>query len=159
MDNIIIDTNPLVYIYNSIPELGKAYAILLGNMTRKNNLVIPKIVYGELSLIFQSVKELDSFLEDTGIIISEIRKASYVVAAERCAKYNKRRMFICHGCGEKLTRLKCKKCGASLKFKQDILTDFLIGAFALETKAQKIVTHDYGYYKTYFPELEIISPS
>lgn len=52
MNNIIIDTNPLVYIYNGVPNFGKAYAKLLGDLTAKYNLVIPKIVYGELSLIF-----------------------------------------------------------------------------------------------------------
>ncbi len=157
MDNIVVDTNPLVYIYNADPDFGKDYAILLGNLSEKNNLVIPKIVYGELSLIFHDVSELDTFLNDTGIIISEIKQSSYLVAAERWAIYSKRRIVICNKCGWKLDPLKCGKCGTTIKYRQHILTDFLIGAFAIENKNRKIVTHDFGYYSAYFPELNIIS--
>ena len=74
MDSVVIDTNPLVYIYSAVPELGKKYAFVLGNLTKKH-----------------------------------------------------------------------------------ILTDFLIGAYALQMQGQKIVTHDRGYYSTYFPELNIIT--
>lgn len=157
MDNIIVDTNPLVYIYNAIPDLGKGYALLLGDLSEKNVLVIPKIVYGELSLIFDAINELNAFLDDTGIVISQIKQSSYVVAAERWAKYNKRRLLTCNMCGRKLKILKCSECGTTLKYRQHILTDFLIGAFALENKNLKIVTHDAGYFHTYFPELNIIS--
>lgn len=157
MDNIIIDTNPLVYIYHDIPGLGEKYASLFGELSRKNILVIPKIVYGELSLIFLNVGELDTFLEDTGIIISEIKPASYITAAKRWARYNKHRVLMCHRCGEKAGQLKCAGCGTELKFRQHILTDFLIGAFALETKGRNIVTHDAGYFSSYFPELNIIT--
>ena len=45
MDNIIVDTNPLVYIYNAIPDLGKGYALLLGDLSEKNVLVIPNFNY------------------------------------------------------------------------------------------------------------------
>ena len=157
MDSIIVDTNPLAYIYHAVPGLGENYSLLLGDLSRKNSLVIPKIVYGELSLIFHSAKERNSFLEDTGIIVSEIKKSSYVIAAERWAQYNKRRSMICHRCGKKLGPMKCEKCGSLLKYRQHILTDFLIGAFALETSNKIIVTHDSGYYSTYFPELRILS--
>ncbi len=157
MDNIVVDTNPLVYIYNAVPELGKGYATLLGKISEKNILIIPKIVYGELSLIFHDINELDTFLNDTGIIISEISQSSYPVAAERWAKYNKRRSLICYRCGWKPGSLKCGKCGATLRYRQHILTDFLIGAFAIANKNKKIVTHDSGYYNTYFPELSIVS--
>jgi len=52
MNNIVIDTNPLIYIYHDVPDAGKNYAVLLGELAKKNALLIPKIVYGELSLIF-----------------------------------------------------------------------------------------------------------
>ena len=70
MNSIIIDTNSLVYIYHAIPDLGKNYATLLGELAKKNILIMPKIVYGELSLVFRDDKELSAFLKDTGIIIS-----------------------------------------------------------------------------------------
>ena len=97
------------------------------------------------------------FLKDTGIIISEIKQASYITAAKRWQEYNKRRVLICQRCGEKLERLICKRCNSEIKIRQHVLADFLIGSFALETKERKIVTHDFGYYSSYFPELNIIS--
>ena len=157
MHNIIIDTNPLVYIYNGVPKFGQAYVELLGDLAAKYNLVIPKIVYAELSLIFLNSKQLNNFLSDTGIIIGDIEKEAYLLAAKRWDKYNKRRVLICQVCGKKLEKLTCRECGAKIKIRQHILTDFIIGAYALQTEGQKIVTSDKGYYSAYFPELTIIS--
>ena len=78
MNNVVIDTNPLAYIYNAAPDLGKKYATLLGELARKNILHIPKLVYGELSLIFRDCGELNAFLRDTGIIIGEIEPETYM---------------------------------------------------------------------------------
>jgi len=61
MHSVIVDTNILVYIYSGIPNIGRKYAELLGDLSIKYNLVIPKLVYGELSLIFSSAKQLNSF--------------------------------------------------------------------------------------------------
>ncbi len=157
MNSIIVDTNPLVYIYHAVPDFGKKYASLLGELARKNILVIPKIVYGEFSLIFRNDKELNDFLKDTGIVIAEMKPAAYITAAKRWEKYNKRRVLMCQRCGKKLGRLICENCNSEIKIRQHVLTDFLIAAFALETKGRNIVTHDFGYYSSYFPELNIIS--
>ena len=145
MNSIIVDTNVLVYIYSGIPDIGRKYAELLGVISTKYNLVIPKLVYGELSLIFSTSKLLNRFLSDTGIIIGEIEPEAYTIAAKRWNKYNKRRVLI------------CQKCGAEINIRQHILTDFIIGAYAFQSSEQKLVTNDKGYYSTYFPELEIIT--
>ena len=157
MDNFIIDTNPLVYIYHAVPELGKKYAILLGDLAKNNTLLIPKIVYGELSLIFNDEKELKAFISDTGIVIGEIRPETYVIAAKRWAIYNKPRELMCQRCGKKFGKMVCKKCKSEIKIRQHILTDFLIGAYALQIEGKNLITNDKGYYSSYFPELNIIT--
>ena len=157
MNSVIVDTNVLVYIYSGIPNTGRKYAELLGDLSTKYNLVIPKLVYGELSLIFSTSKQLNRFLSDTGLIIGNIEPEAYIIAAKRWEKYNKRRILMCHKCGTKLDKMTCRKCGSQIKIRQHILTDFLIGACALQMQGQKIVTHDRGYYSTYFPELNIIT--
>ena len=157
MNSIVIDTNPLVYIYNGVSGLGKLYAVLFYELSRKYKLVIPKIVYGELSLMFTSKMEIDAFLTDTEVEIRDIPGRCYLEAAERWQEYNQRRILICHDCGENLGNIFCKKCGAIIKVRQHILSDFLIGAFAHGMKQKTIVTSDKGYYKTYFPELKIVS--
>lgn len=155
MNNIVIDTNPLVYIFTGTPDFGKKYAGLLGELAKKNILVIPKIVYAELSLIFIDVGELNAFLIDTGIVMGEMKPEVYLTAADRWEKYNKRRILMCQKCGKKLERLICKKCKSEIKIRQHILTDFLVGAYALHMDGQTIVTSDTGYYSSYFPELNI----
>jgi predicted nucleic acid-binding protein len=157
MNSIIVDTNVLVYIYSGIPNFGRRYAELLGNLSVKYNLVIPKLVYGELSLVFSSVNQLNSFLSDTGIIIGDIEPEAYIVAAKRWDRYNQRRVLICQRCGKKLEKLICRECDGEIKIRQHILTDFIIGAYALQTEKKKLVTSDKGYYSTYFPELTIIT--
>jgi predicted nucleic acid-binding protein len=157
MNSVIVDTNVLVYIYRGVPNIGKKSAEMLGDLSTRFNLVIPKLVYGELSLIFSSSKQLNRFLSDTGLIIGDIEPAAYIVAAKRWNKYNKRRVLICQQCGEKIEKLICKSCNAQIHIRQHILTDFIIGAYALQTSERKLVTNDKGYYSTYFPELEIIS--
>ena len=157
MSSIVIDTNPLAYIYAGVHELGKKYALLLGELSKNNTLLIPKIVYGELSLIFRDETELIRFLADTGIVVGDMTPEAYVVAAKRWESYNKRRVLLCHRCGAKLPKSACEKCGAPIKIRQHVLSDFLIGAYALETEEGAIVTHDAGYYATYFPELKIIT--
>ena len=157
MDNIVIDTNPLVYIYHAVPVFGKKYVDLLGELSRKNTLLIPKIVYGELSIIFGTERELDEFLSDTGIIIGEINPKTYITAAKRWEVYNKRRILMCPKCGKKLGKLICKKCSAEVRIRQHILTDFIIGAYALQMEQKQLVTNDARYFASYFPELAIIT--
>jgi predicted nucleic acid-binding protein len=157
MNSVIVDTNVLVYIYSGIPNIGKTCAELLGDLSAKYNLVIPKLVYGELSLIFSTSKQLNTFLSDTGIIIGDIEPEAYALAAERWNNYNKRRVLICQNCGKKIQRLICTECSEQIKIRQHVLTDFIIGAYAFQTSERKLVTNDKGYYSTYFPELTIIS--
>jgi predicted nucleic acid-binding protein len=157
MNSIVVDTNPLVYIYSGIPNLGRLYADLLGNLSAKYTLVIPKIVYGELSLIFRHADQLNHFLSDTGIVIAEIEPETYLLAARRWDNSNKRRVLMCQRCGKKLKKLVCSACNSEIKVRQHVLSDFVIGAYALQLEERKIVTNDKGYYSTYFPELTIIS--
>jgi hypothetical protein len=157
MSSIVIDTNPLAYIYSGIPDLGEKYAVLLGDLSKSNTLLIPKIVYGELSLIFRTTRDLTDFLTDTGILVGDIPPEAYIVAAKRWNTYNKRRVLLCHRCGKKLPKLACEECGSPIKIRQHVLSDFLIGAYALQLQERSIVTHDAGYYAAYFPELRILS--
>lgn len=157
MNDIVIDTNPLAYIYHDVPGFGKQYVMLLGELGKRNHLLIPKIVYGELSLVFEDEKELNAFLGDTGIIVGEMKPETYITAAKRWETYNRRRVLMCTKCGKKLVKLICKNCKSEIKIRQHILSDFLIGAYALQLKGGNLVTNDAGYFSSYFPELNIIT--
>ncbi|MBW2109322.1 MAG: hypothetical protein JRI36_11765, partial [Deltaproteobacteria bacterium] len=115
MGNLVVDTNPLSYIYNAVPELGEKYASLLGELGRKNKLLIPKLVYAELSLIFKDTEELNNFIHDTGIAVGDLALDTYVTAAKRWSVYNRRRTLMCQHCGAKLRRFTCRACGAEIR--------------------------------------------
>jgi hypothetical protein len=66
---------------------------------------------------------------------------------------------MCTKCGKKLGKLICKKCKSEIKIRQHILSDFLIGAYALQMKRANLITNDAGYFSSYFPELNIITAS
>jgi predicted nucleic acid-binding protein len=102
MNSLVVDTNVLVYIYAGVPEVGRKYADLLGVLSKKRTLVIPKLVYAELSLIFRDKSGLTDFLHDTGIVVGELGLEVYETAAERWGIYNKRRLLMCPSCGKKI---------------------------------------------------------
>ena len=156
MNRIVVDTNPLSYIYFGVPELGKEYARLLGRLSGQHTLLIPKIVYGELSLVFRDVQEMELFLHEAGIVVGEISRKSYTTAARRWQEYSERRVLSCPKCGRKMKPVYCEQCESEIRIRQHVLTDFLVGAYALETEGHQLVTNDAGYYSTYFPEIDLI---
>ncbi len=64
--------------------------------------------------------------------------------------YLKNKKSHCPHCGKVVTPV-CQKCQSTIKFRQRILTDFLIGGFA-QANSSGILSLDTKYY---FPELFI----
>lgn len=117
MNSITIDTNPLVYIYHDVAGFGRDYASILGKLSTRKTLLIPKIVYAELSLIFKNVDELEAFLQDTGIVIGETSPKAYITAANRWQEYNRNRVLMCQRCGMRLGHLTCDNCHSEIRIR------------------------------------------
>lgn len=151
-----VDTNILLDILIPDERHFSDAKRLLDEYIEKGQLIICEIVYSELASQFLSEKELKSFLFDTGIrLIHSSEKAIYV-AGDRWKEYtkNKRPTLQCPRCGKE-TAVVCTKCHSNITFRQRIISDFIIGAHALQ-HAELLLTRDRGFYRTYFKDLKII---
>jgi predicted nucleic acid-binding protein len=118
-----------------------------------DELIICGLVYGELYPFFVNGKmDIDLFLSEIDIAVEDLTKQDFGHAGTKWRGYCKRRRFRCPSCG-RVIKLNCPHCHEQLSFRQHIISDFIIGAFS-ELHSEGILTRDYGYYKTYFPDLK-----
>ena len=111
-------------------------------LARRENLVVPSLVFGELMPQFKgNTKQLGEFLEEHKIVTEPLDLDSVIAASESWMKYLKRK-----------TKVKCPQCGHKLNLKEHLLSDFYIGGFA-SAKCSAILTRDRGIYTKYFPQL------
>ena len=139
--DLLLDQNP-----DSIEKLRKHHK-------DHDDCIICGLVYGELHPFFEENKmDLELFLSEMGIRIEAFTNKDFALSGKRWRVYCKRRRFACQTCGRSI-HMKCPHCNSEVRFRQHILSDFIIGAFS-ELHCDGILTRDYGYYRTYFPDLK-----
>lgn len=127
-----IDTNILLDVLADDPRYSEASASLIEQAAEAGALIICEIVYAELTPRFPSQMQLDSVLKKLGIEIASTTKATLHLAGQQWRKYR--------ASGGPRTR---------------ILADFLIGAHGT-LQADRLLTRDRGFYRRYFPELNLM---
>lgn len=154
-----IDTNVLLDLLIPDAPFGEVSQRALESGLQAGRLVISDMVYAELAVHFASHHELDGFLTDAGIGVVPPSPAALVLAGQTWARYRRQRDDTprCPQCGH-IQQVRCGSCGASLWGRQRLLSDFLIGAHAL-SHADRLMTRDRGYYRTYFTELRLLDPA
>lgn len=128
-----IDTNILLDVFLPDEKFAASSAALLKMAYDQGALIISDIVYAELAPQFEDRSTLDDTLKIINISITLGNSDTAYLAGERWGQYRKS--------GGKRNR---------------ILTDFLIAAHAM-IQAKRFITRDRGFYKSYFPELKILS--
>ena len=155
---IAVDTNILLDIL--IPNTAHAQSSLncLLSIDPDDELVICEVVFAELGSQFPSFQDFNIFLRDTGIKLVSSSETSLYEASAAWKKYShrKKKTIICPACGHQ-QQSSCSSCKENIPYRQHILADFLIGAHA-KTKADRLITRDRGYYRTYFRGLNIVTP-
>ena len=127
-----VDTNILLDIFLPDKKFMESSANLLKTAFDQGGLVVCEIVYAELVPQFNKRPLLDRTLEALNISISVLDGDAAFLAGEKWGLYKKK--------GGKRDR---------------IITDFLIGAHAW-LRADRFLTRDRGFYKSYFPELVML---
>jgi hypothetical protein len=143
-----------------IPNAAQIQSSLqcLSDIDSKDQLIISEVVFAELGSQFLSFKDIIKFLRDTGITLVQSNENSLFEASRAWKIYTgrKKNTIACLSCGKK-QKLECNSCQREISFRQHILSDFLIGSHA-KILADRLITRDRGFYRTYFKDLKIYTP-
>jgi predicted nucleic acid-binding protein len=98
-------------------------------------LIINDVIYAEISTRFAAVEDLDAVLQGLDIDVIAMPRAALFLAGKAYLRY--------------------RSSGGS---RTGVLTDFFIGAHAA-VEQRPLLTRDVRRYRTYFPTVELITPS
>jgi predicted nucleic acid-binding protein len=130
-----VDTSVLLDFLNHDPEFGTASRDALLSCTAEGPLLACDVVWAEIAGCFPSVSACRNTLRELEIDFSPLKPETAFEAGVAWKAYRQR--------GGAKTR---------------VAADFLIGAHALY-QADRLLTRDRGFYKSYFRRLSIIDPS
>ncbi len=131
----LIDSNVILDIFTKDPKWFDWSSKTLAYYAEHELLYINPIIYSEISISFKRIEELDQALPNDYILREDLPYEAAFLAGKCFLKYRK-----------------------SGGVKHAPLPDFYIGAHAA-IRGWDIITRDNGRYKTYFPKLNVITPS
>ena len=132
---LLVDTNVLVDLFEDDPRWADWSLRQLRAQTQVHQLFINPVIYAELSLTFDSVKELDETIERIGLRIEEMPRPALFLAGRAFLKYRRARGT-----------------------RTNVLADFFIGAHA-SVLGCGILTRDGRRYRNYFPRVPLVTPN
>lgn len=131
---IIVDTNILFDLATDDSEWFDWSRDSIQSAAGEGQLYINIIIYAELSTRYQNSKAVDEFIEIAGVDLMDIPRTAAFLAAKAFGRY--------------------RLAGGT---KTGVLSDFFIGAHAAALNVP-ILTRDARRYRTYFPDVRLISP-
>ena len=130
----LVDTNVLIDVLSNNPVWRSWSLDRLEARSASGRMLINEVVYAELSLGFDSEEELDKAMLDLNVVLVWSPKSALFLAGQAFQRY--------------------RLAGGP---RLGVLPDMFIGAHA-QVARLPILTRDVRRYRTYFPDVELISP-
>ena len=130
-----VDTNVLRDVFGADPTFGERSRVALRSCLEEGQLVACDLVWAEVTAAFGSGRLAATALTDAQIEFSPVTATAAQAAGTAWLTYRER--------GGTRDRL---------------IADFLIGAHAV-SEADRLLTRDRGFYRSYFRRLRILDPS
>lgn len=151
-----VDTNVLLDLLIPDPKFAESSRVAIVDAVDEGGAIIGETVFAELAARFGSPARVQAFLTELGIDYVASNRIALFRAGVAWRRYSTRRpkTISCPQCGARVA-VTCGGCGASIAARQHLIADFIVGGHAL-THADRLLTRDLGYYRTYFPDLKLI---
>ena len=134
MAGVLVDSNVLLDVITEDPQWNSWSSAILERTANRFPLIINPVVYGEVSVHFLRIEELDDALPRSMFTRAAIPFDAAFLAGKALLVYRRR--------------------GGS---RRSPVPDFFISAHAAIAGYQ-LLTRDVARYRTYFPELALIAP-
>ena len=131
---VLVDANVILDVVTEDAEWFDWSSAMLAELGESSVLVINPVIYGEVSISFERIEDLDEALPHTYYRREAIPFDAAFLAGKCFTRYR-------------------KQGGA----RRSPLPDFLIGAHAA-VRGYTLLTRDARRYRTYFPALRIVAP-
>jgi predicted nucleic acid-binding protein len=135
MAAVLVDSNVLLDVMNESPAWFSWSSKALSQAADSGRIIINPVIYGEISVHFHTIEELDDSLADTPFDREALPYEAAFLAGKAFLAYRRR--------------------GGPRK---SLFPDFLIGAHAA-IAGYSLLTRDVSRYRTYYPRLQLIAPA
>ncbi len=134
MSPVIVDSNVLLDILTEDSRWLSWSSNALEEIANESRIVINPVIYGEVSIRFERIEELDEALPPAIFEREDIPYEAAFLASKAYLAYR-------------------RQAGT----RSSLLPDFYVGAHAA-IRGYRVLTRDVARYRTYFPKLELIAP-
>jgi predicted nucleic acid-binding protein len=134
MSAVIVDSNVILDIFTEDRRWLSWSSNALERIANESRIVINPVIYGEVSIRFERIEELDEALPSAIFEREDVPYEAAFLAGKAYLAYRRR-------------------AGT----KSSLLPDFYVGAHAA-IRSYRVLTRDVARYRTYFPKLVLIAP-
>ncbi len=131
---LLVDTNVLIDVLEDDRDWADWSIGQLRAQAQVHELAINPVIHAELSLAFRTLETLEAAVRQMRLMMAEIPRAALFLAGKAFLRYRR-------GGGRK----------------SNVLPDFFVGAHAAVAQFA-LLTRDAARYRTYFPNVELITP-